>query len=87
MTLDDLVAPYDRVDLLKLDTQGAEYPALLTASPDILQRIRRIEMEYHPFGDVQGLFRHLRERGFSLNNCQANPRAPGYGMASLSRSD
>jgi FkbM family methyltransferase len=86
-TLDDLVAPYDRVDLLKLDTQGAEYPALLTASPDILQRIRRIEMEYHPFGDVHELLRLLTERGFSLDDCRPNSNAPGYGMARLSRSD
>ncbi len=87
MTLDDVIATYDRVDLLKLDVQGAEYPALAAASLDTLQRIRRIEMEYHPFGNVQELFRHLEERGFSLNKCHPDPRAPGYGMASLSRSD
>jgi FkbM family methyltransferase len=38
----------DRVDLLKLDIEGGEYPALLTCPPEVLRRIRRICMEYHP---------------------------------------
>lgn len=87
VTLDDLVAPYERVDLLKLDAEGAEYTALPAASLDTLQRVRRIEMEYHPWGNVQELFRHLIDRGFSLDESHGNAGAPGYGMASLSRSD
>lgn len=86
MTLDELVAPYERVDLLKLDAEGAEYTALSGASLDTLRRIRRIEMEYHPWGDVQEMFRNLRERGFSLNYSR-EASVPGYGMATLSQAD
>jgi FkbM family methyltransferase len=36
-----------RVDLVKLDCEGAEYEILMKASPGILARIQRIVMEYH----------------------------------------
>ncbi len=87
VTLDDLVAPYERVDLLKLDAEGAEYTALPAARPDILRRIGRIEMEYHPWGNLQELFQRLADSGFVLCSSHGNAGAPGYGMARLSRWD
>ena len=56
VTLDAIVAPYPSVDLLKIDIEGAEYQVLPAANPDILGRIRRIEMEYHPSGDFSSCF-------------------------------
>ena len=37
----------DRVDLLKMDIEGAEYEVLAAASRDTLRRIRRLNIEYH----------------------------------------
>jgi FkbM family methyltransferase len=38
------------VDLMKMDIEGAETDVLAAATPQILQRIRRIILEYHQFG-------------------------------------
>jgi len=40
----------NRIDLLKLDCEGAEYNILLGSEPDTLARIQRIVMEYHDNG-------------------------------------
>lgn len=40
-----------RIDLLKSDSEGAEYDFLLTSSADVLQVIQRIVMEYHDLDD------------------------------------
>jgi len=37
----------DHLDLLKLDCEGAEFPILLDAEPDLLPKIDRVIMEYH----------------------------------------
>lgn len=37
----------ERCDLLKLDCEGAEYPILLNAPPEVLDKIDRIILEYH----------------------------------------
>jgi FkbM family methyltransferase len=56
VTLDDLIElAGGRVDLLKIDAEGAEYPALLTAAK--LDRVARIAGEFH----TVGLNRHPRE--------------------------
>jgi len=58
----------DRCDLLKLDIEGSEYEVLFGAPKDILARIDRIVMEYHPFpkemADPQKLARFLEKQGF-----------------------
>ncbi len=82
LTLDSIAAPYQTVDLLKIDIEGAEYQVLPAASTDILSRIRRIEMEYHPSGDPQTLFRRLSDRGFSVD--AVHDQGGGYGTARLS---
>lgn len=82
LTLDSIAAPYQTVDLLKIDIEGAEYQILPAASTDILSRIRRIEMEYHPSGDPQTLFRRLSDRGFSVD--AVHDQGGGYGTARLS---
>ncbi len=49
ISLADAVAQFNgkAVDLMKLDCEGAEYPILLHAKDETLERIRRIVMEYH----------------------------------------
>jgi FkbM family methyltransferase len=74
----------DRVDLLKLDIEGGEYPSILCSPPNVLRRIRRICMEYHPmFADElcskEPLFAHLARAGMV---CTLDvPNSDGYGIA------
>lgn len=59
----------DRVDLLKLDCEGAEYEILMKASSSTLERIERIIMEYHDVDSAhnhQRLIRFLQEQGYQV---------------------
>lgn len=85
VTLDGLIATYGSVDLLKLDIEGAEYEALPVASAATLRRIQRIEMEYHPDGDPEVLFRLLAQQGFAVRLESDKSCEAGYGMARLTR--
>ena len=38
----------DRVDVVKIDTEGAEYDIVLTSSPADWSGVQRVVMEYHP---------------------------------------
>lgn len=45
------MAGVDRIDLLKLDIEGAEFDALAATSDDTLRRIGQITVEFHDFLD------------------------------------
>jgi FkbM family methyltransferase len=67
--LDTIDAP--RIDLLKMDIEGSEYDVLLGTRIDVLRRIRRVSVEFHKPGSVDGgdkqaLARHLCSAGFRL---------------------
>jgi FkbM family methyltransferase len=74
----------ERVDLLKMDIEGGEYPALLFSPPDLLRRFRRICLEYHPVAKdevhtKERLFDHLRSAGF---HCSLDRHdGGGFGIA------
>jgi FkbM family methyltransferase len=55
-------------NLLKIDSEGAEYPILLNAPGSILDRIERIVLEYHegPEFTHKDLERFLTGEGFSV---------------------
>ncbi len=63
VTLDDVLSSQGlaRVDLLKLDCEGAEYPILMASPPAVLARVDRIVMEYHDL-DIER--NHLRLAAF-----------------------
>jgi FkbM family methyltransferase len=74
----------ERVDLLKLDIEGGEYPSVPCSPPDVLRRIRRICMEYHPmYADElrskEPLFAHLARAGMLCTFDR--PESGGYGVA------
>ena len=56
----------DRVDLLKIDVEGAEFDVLAGLSDNDWERIRQFVMEVSPANDdrVSGLINQLRHRGF-----------------------
>lgn len=56
-----------RVDLLKMDCEGAEFDILLSAGAEELGRVRRIVMEYHNLSSAKNhrvLAAHLEKHGF-----------------------
>jgi FkbM family methyltransferase len=71
VTLADILADHDlpRIDLLKMDCEGAEYEILYGCPPEVLARIDRIVMEVHT-GPQKGqhigaLEAFLRQQGFA----------------------
>lgn len=60
----EIVRVAGHIDVLKLDCEGSEYDILFGSSPDILQRIGAIRMEYHR-GRVDELDQVLTASGFT----------------------
>lgn len=54
------------VDFMKMDIEGGEHDVLSNTPPDVLARVRRIGMEYHPNGSRDALVRTLGDAGFDL---------------------
>jgi len=80
--LDDIVKNVNKVDLLKIDCEGAEYEILLSTGVSILEKVRRIVIEYH--GDEQDIrvfeiINRLKEIGYCIQLNPNNFGAP-FGM-------
>lgn len=56
---------------LKLDCEGAEFEIIASASPDDLQSVRTIIMEFHPNGDPRTIVQRLEASGFDVEASQA----------------
>lgn len=72
LTLEYVSAP---IDLLKLDCEGAEYPILLPAGQETMQKIKRIVMEYHDLdngNNHQALVGFLAKQGYKITS-HSNP--------------
>lgn len=58
-----------QIDLLKMDTEGAEYETLFSCPDDVLSKVRRICMEVHHIPengyDVSKLVKFLESKGFA----------------------
>jgi FkbM family methyltransferase len=67
------------VDLLKIDIEGSEHPALLAAGPPAFSSVQRLSVEYHQTGDKDALFSHLKAAGFEL--CRDRVLGHNYGVA------
>ena len=73
----------DRIALLKLDIEGAEFEVIRSIDEDLAGRIHQITVEFHPADPKQGLemarmesaFLHLAEHGFHM--CRSSYH--GYG--------
>jgi FkbM family methyltransferase len=64
-----------KIDLLKLDCEGAEYPIILQSPPEIFMIIDRIVMEYHDLNEQknhQHLIAYLEELGYKVQQQQNN---------------
>lgn len=72
VTLTDVLLQHklDRVDLLKLDCEGAEYEILMKSPIDTLAKVQRIVMEYHNVDSEHHriqLTRFLESVGYSVS--------------------
>ena len=74
-----------RVDFLKMDCEGSEYEILLDCPSEVLDRIRKISIEYHVSGgnlDHNSLKEFLEKGGFKVT---VKPVLKGNGMLYASR--
>lgn len=73
-----------QVDLLKIDIEGSEYDVLLAVSPHDLDRVKRINVEYHskPGHTKQDIVAHLTKCGFHVASDRGSG---GYGIMHLRR--
>ncbi|MFN3492520.1 MAG: FkbM family methyltransferase [Anaerolineales bacterium] len=63
ITLDEILKTnnIEKVNLLKVDAEGAEYPILLNASSQTLQKIDKIILEYHDYLNHGYSYRHIKK--------------------------
>lgn len=57
----------NRIDFLKIDCEGSEFE-ILKSDPSILQKVSKLVMECHPYGDetVDGMIDLLKNNGFHV---------------------
>ncbi len=72
------------VDYLKMDAEGAEYEILLSASKEILKKIKEIGMEYHTISghNSNELIEFLKAQGFIV---KTEKKHNGMGLISARR--
>ncbi len=62
-----------KIDLLKMDCEGAEYPIILKSPPEIFKLIDRIVMEYHDLNEQKNHFQlvaYLEGQGYQVRQQQ-----------------
>ena len=74
-------------DIVKLDCEGGEYPAILAGAKQIWEQVDEVLLEYHPvvghnFAELRG---HLEAAGLTLTWHEPDRDQPGFGMASFRR--
>lgn len=78
----DAIVGSRKVDLLKLDIEGAEYTVL--ESSQCLRDVARLAMEYHPAGSIDSVIRSLETVG--LEKTLVREDGEGYGIATFRHS-
>lgn len=62
--LSRVLASTPRVDVLKLDCEGAEFPAILSCPADLLRKVNVMGIEYHK--EPASLIQYLQDAGFRV---------------------
>jgi len=73
-TLTELVGNHQKVDLVKMDVEGAEIDILKTTPDEVLRRVKQLTVEFHDFkhgsgvtsSDVVAVFKRMRAMGFRV---------------------
>lgn len=66
-TLEKIIQHYERIDLAKIDCEGAEFPIILHSSDQTLSKIQNFYIEYHQFKpefDPQKIVKRLQSIGY-----------------------
>jgi hypothetical protein len=72
-----------RIDLMKMDIEGAEHEVLPDVDPRVLEPVMALQIEYHPSGRRQPLFDAIERAGLT---CLHNARvAENLGTAHFVR--
>lgn len=72
VTLDKLLAPYKKVDMVKMDIEGAEWEVLLNSADETLLKICQLSVEFHDFLDKSNspktlaCIKRLKRLGFKM---------------------
>lgn len=70
ISLTEIVESLGKIDFLKIDTEGSEYNIILSTSPKILRKIKKISLEYHDYFEhkfsYKHLVSHLEKSGFKV---------------------
>ncbi len=54
-----------------MDIEGIEFAILMNCSHSLLQKVKRIALEYHPeFGSLDALIEHFQGIGFQVSSWQ-----------------
>jgi FkbM family methyltransferase len=83
-TLEEAIGPFEHIDFMKMDCEGAEVPILLSSGV-AFQKIRRIALEFHFMTDTeitQKLTSHLRKYYQSIEFRPGYQPSLGYLFAS-----
>lgn len=68
-TLEKIVNKFEKVDVLKMDIEGAEFQIFETTPPEVLQKIGTLFMEYHQYGpsmQADSLQKIFEKAGFTV---------------------
>ena len=82
-----LAQAYPPFDVVKLDCEGSEYPAILNSSPDVWRSVQRVVLEYHPVPDHtwNDLAAWFRRAGYVERDHVSSATQPGLGTVWLTR--
>ena len=72
----EIVAQFESIDLVKMDCEGCEFPALLSLDSEGFRKIDHLVLEFH--GNPGSLTQKLVEEGFAVRNVAA--RDPRLGL-------
>ena len=76
----EAIAPHRRIDILKIDCEGAEFEFFRDLPPGSLSNVRTIVLEYHevaPGFNFHSLRREMEAQGYAVTH---TPWKPGFGI-------
>ena len=65
VTLEQALAPFSSIDLLKVDIEGSEYEVFSRADPSVMEKVRRVTVEVHKNEEREWFERFFCRYGFS----------------------
>jgi FkbM family methyltransferase len=78
ISLDDIVKPFDHVDLVKMDVEGAEWDCIMNLTEETISKISQLTVEFHDFIDpslvskTESAVKRLLDFGYKLEYSSTN---------------